>query len=182
MTSAAATMTMGATLRGQVTMRPGWRWPAVFMVALAVVSAACTGDDDGGGDDGADATSGTESSAPADAQTPAMPEIEGPITGPGAMYVDPLELGFPESASAEASGYLFEEYFVSGTAAGEPYRVRAQVTMPGDAATEPFSGHAIVEAIHPQGIPFVWNFTREYLMSHGHAAVNVSVLPNNIDN
>jgi hypothetical protein len=42
-------------------------------------------------------------------------------------------------------------------AAGDAYRVRVQVTRPGDEAAEPFSGHAIVEAIHPQGVPFVWN-------------------------
>jgi hypothetical protein len=55
------------------------------------------------------------------------------------------------------------------------------VTRPGDGAAEPFSGHAIVEAIHPQGIPFVWNFTRDYLMPRGHAAVNISVFPNTVE-
>jgi hypothetical protein len=38
-----------------------------------------------------------------------------------------------------------------------------------------------VEAIHPQGIPFVWNFTRDYLMPRGHAAVNISVFPNTVE-
>jgi Alpha/beta hydrolase domain len=79
------------------------------------------------------------------------------------------------------SGYVFEDYIVSGTAAGDPYRVRVQVAPPGDEAAEPFSGHAIVEAIHPQGIPFVWNFTRDYLMPRGHAAVNISVFPNTVE-
>jgi hypothetical protein len=110
-----------------------------------------------------------------------MPAVEGPITGPGAMYIDPLEQSFPDSASAEANGYVFDEYFVSGTAAGEPYHVRAQVVRPGDAAARAFSGHAIVEAIHPQGIPFVWNFTRDYLMARGHAAVNISVFPSTVN-
>ena len=150
---------------------------ATAAAVLLLGPAACTGDDD----DAADAPADTGSTAPADVQTPAMPEIEGPITGPGAMYLDPLEQGFPQSASAEASGYVFEEHVVSGTAAGEPYRVRVQVARPGDGAAEPFSGHAIVEAIHPQGIPFVWNFTRDHLMPRGHAAVNVSVFPNTVD-
>ena len=159
-------------------------WPRRALAAGAAVlllglAAACTGDDDGGG--GADGEGGAETTAPADAQTPAMPEVEGPITGSGAVYLDPLEQGFPASAGAEASGYVVEDYIVSGTAAGAPYRARVQVTWPGDGAAAPFSGHAIVEAIHPQGIPFVWNFTRDYLMSRGHAAVNISVFPNTVE-
>jgi hypothetical protein len=145
------------------------RWVVGLVAALTILAAACSDND------------GDEVNADAPAQTPAMPAIEGPITGPGAMYVDPLEQNFPESASAEANGYVFDEYFVSGTAADEPYRVRVEVVRPGDTPTQPFSGHAIVEAIHPQGIPFVWNFTRDYLMSRGHAAVNISVFPNTVD-
>jgi hypothetical protein len=151
---------------------------ATAVVLLLVLGTACTGDGD---DDGGAERGGTETTAPGAAQTPAMPEVEGPITGPGAAYLDPLEQGFPPSAAAEASGYVFEDYIVSGTAAGSPYRVRVQVTRPGDGAAEPFSGHAIVEAIHPQGIPFVWNFTRDYLMPRGHAAVNISVFPNTVE-
>jgi Alpha/beta hydrolase domain len=89
--------------------------------------------------------------------------------------------GLPAGQSADASGYVVEDYLVSGTAAGDPYRVRVQVTRPGEGAAEPFSGHAIVEAIHPQGIPFVWGFTRDYLLPHGHAAVNISVFPNTVE-
>jgi hypothetical protein len=157
------------------------RWAlAVAAVLLLGLGAACTDDGDGA-DRAADAPGGAETTAPAGAATPAMPEVEGPITGPGAPYLDPLEQGFPPGAGAEVSGYVFEDYIVSGTAAGDPYRVRAQVTRPGDGAAEPFSGHGIVEAIHPQGIPFVWNFTRDYLMPRGHAAVNISVFPNTVE-
>jgi hypothetical protein len=148
--------------------RGTWRRLVGLVAALTILAAACSAN---GGDGGADAP----------VRTPAMPEVEGPITGPGAMYVDPLEQNFPDSASAEANGYVFDEYFVSGTAADEPYRVRVEVVRPGDTSAEPFSGHAIVEAIHPQGIPFVWNFTRDYLMTLGHAAVNISVFPNTVD-
>jgi hypothetical protein len=89
-------------------------------VVLLLGLTACTGDDDGGGGDAADAPGGAEATAPADAHTPAMPEVEGPITGPGAVYLDPLEQGFPASAGAAASGYVFEDHIVSGTAAGDP--------------------------------------------------------------
>jgi hypothetical protein len=157
--------------------RGTWRWVVGLLAALTILAAACTGNDGGDGDDAGRATPATD----APAQTPALPTVEGPITGPGAAYVDPLEQNFPEGASAAANGYVFDEYFASGTAAGEPYRVRVEVVRPGDTAARPFSGHAIVEAIHPQGIPFVWNFTRDYLMSRGHAAVNISVFPNTVD-
>jgi hypothetical protein len=150
----------------------------VAAAALLVGLAACSGDDTG--DDGGDAQGAADPTA-ADVLTPAMPEVEGPITGPGPMYLDPLEQSFPADLGAAAFGYEAEDYVVSGTAAGEPYRARVQVVRPGDGAAEPFSGHAIVEAIHPQGIPFVWNFTREYLMPRGHAAVNISVFPNTIE-
>jgi hypothetical protein len=158
--------------------RRSWRWLIGFVAALTVLATACNGGD---GDDRGNSAPVTEGGTGESVQTPAMPAIEGPITGPGAMYVDPLEQNFPDSAGAEANGYVFDEYFVSGTAADEPYRARVEVVRPGDAAAKGFSGHAIVEAIHPQGIPFVWNFTRDYLMPLGHAAVNISVFPNTVD-
>jgi hypothetical protein len=142
---------------------------------LALLFVACSGDDGEG-------AKGTTTTAPhRDVETPEMPAIEGPVTGPGTAYIDPLEAGFPEGDQAVDFGYVFDEYFASGTAAGEPYRVRVQVARPGEDAVKPFSGHAIVEAIHPQGIPFVWNFTRDYLMARGHAAVNISVFPNTVE-
>lgn len=165
-----------------------WRSPGVLQrravataaVVLLGLGAACTRDEDGGGGN-ADGGSGADTTVPADAQPPALPEVDGPITGPGDMYLDPLEQNVEPGAGTDVSGYVVEDHIVSGTAASDPYRVRVQVTRPGDEAGEPFSGHAIVEAIHPQGIPFVWNFTRDYLMPRGHAAVNISVFPNTVE-
>jgi hypothetical protein len=160
-----------------------WRgFVAVLAVGVLTVAAVGCGSGvapvggGGTGDGAADA-----GSRPARGEAPAMPAVEGPVTEPGDPYLDPLELNFPADASAAASGYVFEEYLVSGTAAGDPYRVRVQVTRPGDQAAVDFTGHAIVEAIHPQGIPFVWNFTRDLLMAEGHAAVNISVFPNTVE-
>jgi Alpha/beta hydrolase domain len=113
-------------------------------------------------------------------QTPQMPDVEGPITAPGDMFIDPLEQNFPISAAA--FGYVFEEYFVSGTAAGESYEVRLLVARPADPSAELFSGHVLVEPKHGTGIPFVWNFTRDYLMSEGHAAVEISIFPSTVEN
>jgi hypothetical protein len=113
-------------------------------------------------------------------QTPPLPEVEGPLTGPGEIFIDPLELSLP--ASVADFGYGFEDYIVSGTAAGEPYSVRLLVARPVDPSAPPFSGHVIVEPKHPTSIPFVWYFTREYLMSRGHAAVEVSTFPSTVEN
>jgi Alpha/beta hydrolase domain len=163
-----------------MTRRSSWWWRG-FVAVLAVAVVGCSGGVSPVGGRGGGGEAPGAGSRPARWQTPAMPEVEGPVTEPGDPYLDPLELNFPADASAAASGYVFEEYLVSGTAADQPYRVRVQVTRPGDEAEVDFSGHAIVEAIHPQGIPFVWNFTRDLLMAEGHAAVNISVFPNTVE-
>jgi Alpha/beta hydrolase domain len=112
-------------------------------------------------------------------RTPPLPSIEGPIAGEG-MYLDPLEQNYPVSAAE--LGYTFEEYFVSGTAAGEPYTARLLVARPDDLDGGLFSGNVLVEPMHATGIPFLWNFTREYLASQGHAAVEVSLIPSTVEN
>ena len=155
------------TDRIYTTTRPAWR---VVVTTTALLLVACSGGDD----------NSTVGSARDAFEVPDLPNAEGPITEPGDMYLDPLEQNFPEGASAAANGYVFDEYVAAGTAAGEPYQVRVQVARPGDTAAQAFSGHVIVEAIHPQGIPFVWNFTRDYLMTRGHAAVNITVFPNTV--
>jgi hypothetical protein len=109
-------------------------------------------------------------------ELPKLPAIDGPITGPGAMHVDAIESLQPEPVAD--FDYVFEEYFVSGTAAGESYKVRLLLARP--AGRRRFSGHALVEPMHPLGFPFVWNFTRLYLMRRGHAAVELSTFPQNL--
>jgi hypothetical protein len=110
-------------------------------------------------------------------EVPPLPTVEGPITGPGAMHIDVYETSQPETAAS--FGYTFDEYFVSGTAAGAPYKVRILVARPADVGR--FSGHVIVEPKHPIGFAMVWNFTRLYLMPRGHAAVELSTFPRNLD-
>lgn len=109
-------------------------------------------------------------------ELPKLPAIEGPITGPGPPHTDVLEQAQPKSAAS--FGYVFGEYFVSGMAAGKPYKVRLLVARP--QKLRRFSGHMLVEPKHPLGFPFLWNFTRLYLMPRGHAAVELSTFPQNI--
>src|SRR5918996_690155 len=114
--------------------------------------------------------------AGAAAKKPPLPQVEGPITGPGGIQIDFLEVRQPQSV--EQFGYRFEEYFVSGTAAGASYEVRMLLARP--ARLRRFSGQVLVESKHPLGVPFVWNFTRLYLMRRGHVAVELSTFPQNI--
>jgi hypothetical protein len=107
-----------------------------------------------------------------------IPEIEGPITGPGDMFIDNLELGL--SVSVADLKYVFEEYFVSGVAAGSTYRVRLLLARPSPSGPS-FSGHVIVEPKHAMGSPFVWYFTREYLAAHGHASVEITTFSATIE-
>src|SRR5919106_2601738 len=107
-------------------------------------------------------------------QVPDLPQVQGPIPEP---FVDAFELAQPESV--EEFGYTYDEYLVSGTAAGSSYEVRLLLARPSD--LDDLSGHVLVEPKHPIGVPFVWNFTRLYLMPRGHASVELMTFPSTID-
>ncbi len=63
------------------------------------------------------------------------------------------------------------EYFVSGTAAGEPYKTRIVVRKP--ANDDEFSGLVLTEAMHPSGSTHLFEFTSNYTMDSGHASVEI---------
>lgn len=80
---------------------------------------------------------------------------EQPVAGPGL----PLPVLQP-------FGYVEEEYFVSGTVDGRPYKTALLVRKPRDA--KKFSGVVAVETLHAQGaIPF-WGL-HDVMMPYGHA-------------
>ena len=54
--------------------------------------------------------------------------VEGPITGPGEMH--PGIRPGPDGTNLGDFGYVTEEYFVSGTAAGQPYKTRILIRKP----------------------------------------------------
>src|SRR6266704_5424445 len=60
--------------------------------------------------------------AAAHAAVPDIPTVEGPITGPGEMQ--PGIRPGPSGTNLQDFGYIMEEYFVSGVAAGQPYKTR----------------------------------------------------------
>src|SRR5690242_15159802 len=105
-------------------------------------------------------------------QTPtavSLPKISGPITGPGPIY---------ESVQSLAPGkdlntfkYEAKEYFISGTANGQPYKTRVVVRKP--ANNSKFSGLVMVEPMHPSGSAHMFEYTSIYTMTSGHAAVEI---------
>ncbi len=75
----------------------------------------------------------------------------------------------------DAFKYETHEYFVSGTANGEPYTTRIVVRKPAD--NSKFSGLVLAEAMHGSGAAHMFEFTSIYAMSSGHAAVEILTTP-----
>jgi hypothetical protein len=96
------------------------------------------------------------------------------ITGPAPMY---------DSAPSQPPGkglafykYDAKEYFLSGTANGQPYKTRMVVRMPSDRSR--FSGLVMVESMHGSGAAHMFEYTSMYTMNSGHAAVEVVTTAN----
>ena len=68
-------------------------------------------------------------------------------------------------------GYVTKEYFVSGTANGQPYKTRIVIRKPSDNAK--FSGLILAESMHPSGNPWMFHFTHVYSMSSGIIGVEI---------
>jgi hypothetical protein len=98
-----------------------------------------------------------------------LPRLSAPITGPGPMF---------DSAPSQMRGldpahfhYKTTEYFVSGVADGKPYTTRVVVRQPADDGK--FSGLVLAESMHVSGAAHAFEFTATYVMSSGHAAVEI---------
>lgn len=99
----------------------------------------------------------------------ALPTLSAEVKGPGPMF---------DSAPSQARGldvahfdYATREYFASGTADGKPYTTRVVVRIPKNASK--FSGLVLAESMHSSGAAHMFEFTSGYLMSAGHAAVEI---------
>ena len=112
----------------------------------------------------------TATTAFAQTQTAPHPTISAPVTGPGAMF--PGLRTVPAGTSLADQGYVVTEYFVSGTAAGEPYTTRILVRRPEDPSR--FSGIVVAEPMHASGNSWMFFFTRTYVMSRGHVSVEIA--------
>jgi Alpha/beta hydrolase domain len=101
---------------------------------------------------------------------PALPTVEGPITGPAPMY--PGIRALPPGTAPEDFGYVTEEYFVSGTAAGQPYRTRVVIRRPSNPRR--FSGLVQAEPTHFSGNALIYQAARVGIMKRGHLAVDIA--------
>jgi hypothetical protein len=99
-----------------------------------------------------------------------LPAVTGPITGPGMPYESVQSLA-PRKGLADFK-YEAKEYFVSGTANGQPYKTRIVVRRP--SSNSRFSGLVLVEPMHPSGSAHMFEMTSIYTMTSGHAAVDIS--------
>jgi hypothetical protein len=99
----------------------------------------------------------------------ALPTLSAEVTGPGPMFDSVSSLA--PGKGLPAFGYETHEYFVSGTANGEPYTTRLVIRKPADDTK--FSGFVLAEAMHGSGSAHMFEFTSIYTMASGHAAVEV---------
>jgi hypothetical protein len=166
---------VGAFQRG-VTMRMS----AVALVALASVTIGMSalngqigGQFQGSGRGRAGGPPPVPSNLPATPTAVALPALSAEITGPGPIFdsVPSLATG----KGLDAFKYEAHEYFVSGTANGEPYTTRIVVRKPADNAK--FSGLVLAEAMHGSGAAHMFEFTSIYTMASGHAAVEILTTP-----
>ena len=96
------------------------------------------------------------------------------VTGPAPMYDSSPSL--PPGKGLDFYKYQAKEYFISGTANGQPYKTRMVVRMPSDRSR--FSGLVLVESMHGSGAAHMFEYTSMYTMASGHAAVEVVTTAN----
>ena len=116
--------------------------------------------------------------AAAHAAVPDIPTVEGPITGPGEMQ--PSIRPGPGGTNLEDFGYVMEEYFVSGVAAGQPYKTRLLLRKPPN--PEKFSGVLVGEPTHRGGNGLICQFARFGIAQRGHACMTVAARRINLSN
>ena len=108
---------------------------------------------------------------------PPLPAVEGPIVGPGALYTA-LRPPLAPGSLPQDFGYVTEEFFVSGTASGQPYRTRILVRRPDDA--EPFSGIVVSEAMHSNGFAVTFQPAMKSILMRGHVHVEIAAQQANL--
>jgi hypothetical protein len=96
------------------------------------------------------------------------------MTGAGPTFDSAPSL--PQGRGLDYYKYTAKEYFISGTANGQPYKTRMVVRMPSDRSR--FSGLVLMESMHGSGAAHMFEYTSMYTMSSGHAAVEVVTTAN----
>jgi Alpha/beta hydrolase domain len=157
-----------------------WRSAAVAAVIISVNVAAFAGQlpipvqgqgrGAGGqeGRGGGGGTAGATTLPPAPVATP-LPAVSAEVTGPGPFFETLMKI----RSGVTTNQFMYEtkEYFVSGTANGQPYKTRIVIRKPADPVR--FSGLVLAESMHPSGNPWVFHFTHLYTMTSGHIGLEI---------
>src|SRR5690606_19892226 len=106
---------------------------------------------------------------PAEPTAVALPNASA-VDGPGPMF-DSSPAQWP-GHDMEHYDYIANEYFVSGTADGDPYTTRVVIRQPADDSR--FSGLVVAEAMHPVGGAHAFEYNSVYIMDSGHIAVEIA--------
>jgi hypothetical protein len=109
------------------------------------------------------------STLPAGPTVVSLPTVSAAIGGPGPMFESLMAL--PPGDDLAHFKYEASEYFVSGTASGQPYTTRIVIRKPVEAVRS--SGLALAESMHPSGNAWMFHFTHRYSMSEGHIGLDV---------
>jgi hypothetical protein len=109
---------------------------------------------------------------------PDVPTVEGPITGPGPMH--PGIRPGPKGTNLEDFDYITEEYFVSGVAAGAPYKTRILIRKPRN--PQKFSGMVVGEPTHRGGNALICQYARFGIGQRGHMCMTVAARRINLTN
>jgi Alpha/beta hydrolase domain len=104
------------------------------------------------------------------------PAFEGPVAEGGDMYPG-LRAEAPGTTAADF-GYATDEYFVSGTANGQPYKTRILVRHPLPA--ERFSGIVVTESMHSNGFAVTFEPARKSFFMRGYVHVEIAAQTTNI--
>jgi hypothetical protein len=91
------------------------------------------------------------------------------VTGPGPVFAALQRL--PADEDLAHFKYIVKEYFVSGTAQGQPYTTRVLVRRPAD--PKKFSGIVLAEPMHFTGNSWMFHFLHTYAMSEGHVSLEI---------
>ena len=113
--------------------------------------------------------------AQAQSIVPPLPAVEGPITEGGPMWPG-LRVPGPDPADF---GYVTEEYFVSGTANGQPYKTRILLRRPQPA--ERFSGIVVAESMHSNGFAVTFQPAMKSVLLRGHLHVEIAAQQGNVN-
>lgn len=109
---------------------------------------------------------------------PPLPTVEGPITAPGPVYPG-LRPALTPGNEPEDFGYVSEEYFVSGSANGQPYKTRIMVRRPLEA--ERFSGIVVAESMHSNGFAVTFQPQMKSVLLRGHVHVEIAAQQGNVN-